>query len=89
VRLSVGPEGIILEVEDDGIGMPADSGPPDATAAGELGHFGLLIMQERAEAIGGQLSLYSAPGEGTRLKLTVNAAQVLLAPSLSNASESH
>lgn len=89
VRLSVGPEGIILEVEDDGIGMPADSDPPDATASGGLGHFGLRIMQERAEAIGGQLSLHSAPGEGTRLKVTVNAAHVLLTPSLSNASESH
>jgi signal transduction histidine kinase len=89
VRLSVGPEGTILEVEDDGIGMPADLYPQDAATAGGPEHFGLRIMQERAEAIGGQLSLHSVPGEGTRLKLTVNTAHVLLTPSLSNASESH
>ena len=89
VRLSVEPEGIVLEVEDDGIGMPVNSHARDEIAAAELGHFGLRIMQERAEAIGGQLSLHSAPGEGTHLKLTVGAAHVLLTPSLSNASESH
>ncbi len=34
-------------------------------------HFGLQIMRERAEQIGGTLEVHSAPGEGTHLLLTV------------------
>jgi signal transduction histidine kinase len=89
VRLSAGSEGTSLEVEDDGIGIPAASYPEDTAPTGGPGHFGLRIMQERAEAIGGQLSLHSVPGEGTRLQVSINAAHVLVAPSLSKASESH
>ncbi len=37
----------------------------------EEGHLGLLSMQERAEAIGGQLSIKSSPGRGTSVVLTV------------------
>ena len=46
-----------LEVQDDGAGT---AGPPGN---------GLNGMRERAEALGGQLALDSAPGAGTRLRL--------------------
>ena len=34
------------------------------------GHFGLVGMQERAVAIGGDLSISSRPGAGTRVTVT-------------------
>lgn len=70
VRLLSRPEGMTLEVEDDGIGLPAEY------RAGELpgepaGHFGLRIIRERVEAIGGQLSLSSVSSAGTKLRVTL------------------
>jgi len=35
------------------------------------GHYGLMGMQERAELIGGRLSIQSAPGSGTTVELHV------------------
>jgi signal transduction histidine kinase len=53
-----------LAVEDDGRGFDADSLPPE-------GHFGLLVMRERARAAGGELAISSAPGRGTRVTLAL------------------
>jgi signal transduction histidine kinase len=36
------------------------------------GHFGLAGAVERVEAIGGKLEVDSAPGKGTRLRVTVS-----------------
>ena len=55
---------VILEVADDGRGFAA-KGPPDG--------LGLPSMRERAAAIGGSLTIRSAPGQGTTVKLTVPA----------------
>lgn len=55
-----------LTIEDDGRGF----NPPGEI--GELttsGHFGLVGLRERVNLIGGQLSLDSAPGRGTRLQV--------------------
>ncbi len=52
-------------IEDDGIGMRErvlESNPGE--------HIGLSIMQERARRLGGELSIESEPGEGTRVLLT-------------------
>jgi signal transduction histidine kinase len=51
-----------LVVADDGRGFAAAAGPPE-------GHFGLLLMGERARAAGGVLTVESAPGRGTRVVL--------------------
>jgi signal transduction histidine kinase len=89
VRLCAGTTGAILEVEDDGDGMPSTGYPEDAIASSDPAHFGLRIMRERAEAIGGQMSVQSAPGKGTRLQVEMNGASLLITPSLSQASESN
>jgi len=47
-------------VEDDGIGFD-----PEISAGGD--HFGLRIMQTRVERAGGDFSLVSNPGKGTRI----------------------
>ena len=51
------PEGVALEICDDGIGFP----PGEITAE----HLGLRIMKERAEAIGAEITIESKPGHGT------------------------
>jgi len=56
-------EGLLLTVEDDGIGMQL----PEARHT-----FGILGMRERARGIGGDLALDSAPGAGMRARLRLN-----------------
>ncbi len=51
---------LVVEVEDDGCGMQVPQAPTS---------FGLLGMQERAHAIGGELTIESTPGRGTAVRL--------------------
>nr|WP_083700636.1 type IV pili methyl-accepting chemotaxis transducer N-terminal domain-containing protein [Halomonas sp. 1513] len=48
-------------IEDDGVGLEDDSSPPM--------HYGLVIMRDRAETLGGQLTLCNRPEGGTRVTL--------------------
>jgi signal transduction histidine kinase len=59
-------ERLTLVIEDDGVGFhPTEVGGPGD------GHFGLTLMRERAQSVGGLLTLRSAPGEGTQVTLQV------------------
>ncbi|PWG61316.1 ATP-binding protein [Spiribacter halobius] len=61
VRLATDAQGrLCLTVDDDGIGPPA--GEPDH-------HYGLVIMRERAETLGGRLELTRRPEGGTRVQV--------------------
>ncbi len=53
-------------VRDDGKGIDAE-----VLRAGRDGHWGLSGMRERSERIGGRLRLWSRPGAGTEVELTV------------------
>jgi len=69
VRLTLGrvPEGVRLVVEDDGRGFD-----PDNLAAGHAqSSYGLTGMNERAELIGGRLSVSSWPERGTSVEVVV------------------
>ena len=57
-------EHFILSVRDNGRGFEAPD-LPDVLA--RRGHFGLMGIQERALLYGGQLTIRSAPGEGTEI----------------------
>jgi len=57
---------IQLSIKDDGVGFYAENATSSAA-----GHFGLLGMRERAEKIGGSLTILSKPGSGTRINVTV------------------
>jgi signal transduction histidine kinase len=64
LRLIQSEDAIVLIIADDGIGF-------DPSVQKE-GHFGLHIMRERASSVGADLYLDSAPGEGTRITVSVS-----------------
>jgi len=66
IELKYVPEGLELRVKDDGRGFDAER-----TVSLVIGHYGLIGMRERAERIGGCLTLTSAPGQGTELLVVV------------------
>ncbi|MBI4771837.1 MAG: hypothetical protein HY784_15845 [Chloroflexi bacterium] len=72
IRLAGEDNGLSMTIEDDGRGfaMPGDIG--DLTAQG---HFGLVGLRERVNLIGGTLSLQSAPGQGTRIRVEWHLSQ--------------
>jgi signal transduction histidine kinase len=59
-----------LTITDDGVGFD-----PAGSIRGEIPRFGLSTMRERAEAIGGTFALSSAPGQGTRIDVTIPVSQ--------------
>ncbi|MCB9149194.1 MAG: sensor histidine kinase [Caldilineaceae bacterium] len=52
---------VMLTIVDDGCGFEVDKIEGD--------HFGLQMMKERVESIGGELHIQSAPGEGTEVRV--------------------
>jgi signal transduction histidine kinase len=68
VHIAVNGEQLELHVTDDGCGFD----PATAPGAGE-GHLGLTVMRERARAYGGDCTVESAPGAGTRIRLRIPA----------------
>lgn len=66
VELTKDLDVVRLVIRDDGVGF-------DPLAVQE-GHYGMLIMRERAEAIGGQLFIDSSPGRGAKITLVIRPA---------------
>ena len=63
VRLELEPAGAVLSVRDDGVGL----------AEGVPWGLGLLGMQERIRAVGGELEIESVAGSGTTVRARVPA----------------
>jgi signal transduction histidine kinase len=59
-----------LSVRDDGRGMPRDG-----NHGGQVGHYGLIGMKERASQIGAEFELVSSPGRGTKISVQVPVSQ--------------
>jgi len=59
-------EMVQMTVQDDGTGFD-----PSLVVPGGNGHFGLQFMRERAEMLGGGLTVTSQPGHGTRVEVWV------------------
>lgn len=53
----------ILQIEDDGCGFNLSNV--------DVGGIGLRSIQERADLIGGKLSIITSPGEGTKISITI------------------
>jgi signal transduction histidine kinase/ligand-binding sensor domain-containing protein len=58
---------LTLRISDNGVGIDSE-----VIEKGKEGHFGLRGMKERAERIGGKLTLVSSPDTGTTIMLVVN-----------------
>jgi signal transduction histidine kinase len=67
VILSFDHPGVDIQIEDDGCGFDP------STIRSFNAHYGLIGMQERVEKLGGEFHLTSAPGAGTRVRLTIPA----------------
>ena len=57
---------ILLVITDDGMGFPT-TGPGERLYRS----YGLTMMRERAEGIGGSFSVATSPGQGTRITVSV------------------
>jgi signal transduction histidine kinase len=68
IRLTWKGPHLALSIRDDGRGFTVPQTLHDLAAGG---HFGLVGIQERADLIGGQLTIRSAPGEGTTVRVVV------------------
>ncbi len=66
VELRYGHDSLVLYVSDDGSGFDTEKIIPLG-----VGHYGLTGMRERAERIGGKLTLKSKLGQGTELLVEV------------------
>ena len=62
VTLRVGPDELVMEIADDGVG-----------GADPAGH-GLANIMDRAAAVNGEAIIDSPPGQGTRLQLRIPCA---------------
>jgi len=65
VRFTVDDGVALLEVADNGVGFESAPGTPSSDG------YGMLSMAERAELVGGTLSVSSAPGSGTTVRVTI------------------
>jgi ligand-binding sensor domain-containing protein/signal transduction histidine kinase len=68
VLLSYGEQQLWIRVQDNGCGMSEE-----ALNLQRPGHYGMAGMQERAERLGGSISITSRIGEGTEVNLSVPA----------------
>lgn len=68
ITVSLGPhaDGAALEVADDGVGFD----PAAVRGAGRS--LGLVSMRDRAKSVRGRLTVSSAPGQGTTIRLEVD-----------------
>ncbi len=71
VRLEYRPDSLWLSISDNGCGFDASN-----VNSVRLGHFGLLHMRERAEQIGAELQIKSAPGKGTLITVHLPLLQL-------------
>ena len=60
---------LVIHIQDDGVGFDLE--------AEHQRHHGLIIMQERAFSLNGQLKLSGAPGEGTLISITFEPKQTI------------
>jgi PAS domain S-box-containing protein len=75
IRFNLDGQSARLEIEDNGCGFDV---PERLVGLVRGGHLGLVGAAERAEAIGGKLTIASQPGKGTTILVAVNLAQLFI-----------
>src|SRR5262249_11264771 len=69
IFLTCEPDVVSLSITDDGNGFV-----PAEVLSNDIGHFGLRGLRGRATQIGGEIPIKSARGQGTSIRVVVNAA---------------
>lgn len=68
VEIEVEGDYLVVSVQDNGRGLFSESSAPAGT---ENTHLGLRNMRARAALLGGEMEIYSRPGQGTRLVINI------------------
>jgi signal transduction histidine kinase len=68
VRIQANDDCVKLEIIDNGQGF-------DPQAISDMGGMGLVTMRERAERLGGTLTVLSRLGKGTTIKVNMEVSQ--------------
>ena len=68
IRILIDEPVLFIEVSDDGVGAPPE-------ALSDPGSYGVLGMRERAAHFGGRLTITSAQGQGTTVRLLMPLGQ--------------
>lgn len=68
VSLEHDADSATLTISDDGVGFVPGTVPEGSRGRG---HFGLALMRERAEQMGGEFAVESRPGQGTRISVRI------------------
>jgi signal transduction histidine kinase len=71
VEIGYGEKNFTLHIRDDGTGIDREVLSGD----GPKGHFGLYGMRERAELVGGKLTVWSEVESGTEVELSIPASK--------------
>jgi signal transduction histidine kinase len=69
VTLSYMADQVALDIQDDGVGF--DPQNPSTSIGQDSGGYGLKVMQQRVELIGGNVVIESVPGQGTTLVIQI------------------
>ena len=64
IGVQYGMKQLRMQIEDNGVGLANDVA--ETTPAG---HFGVIGMRERTQAIGGTFTMNSVPGAGTKVSV--------------------
>ena len=64
MQVSYCDDSVTLRVVDDGCGFEVGSTPAE-------GHWGMIMMKERAHLVGGSVRIVSSPGVGTEVEVVV------------------
>ena len=74
ITLSYMADQVALDVQDDGQGFD----PQNPSSSGDQGNggFGLQVMRQRVEQVGGEVIVESIPGQGTTLVIQIPIVSV-------------
>ena len=65
ISVQYGIDQLRMQIEDNGVGL--SGGQAEAAP----GHFGVIGMRERTQAIGGTFTMTSVPAEGTKITVVL------------------
>jgi ligand-binding sensor domain-containing protein/signal transduction histidine kinase len=77
-ELAAGDRDVVLTVEDNGVGLPANGKAPASH-----GGTGIQGMHNRAKELGGQVRLTSSPGHGCRVEIRLPVRRGVLSRAIS------